>query len=570
MKQGKDQKVSQNLENQTEKGKRKALLRPRNVIAFIIAILVLVCVVIVSTNEKASNFIKKGITQIGQTLTETRASGYIKRVYITSTRDVISVKDGDYGTLEVHVITNDGQDLGEVGTVAYSTVSENLGDVEINGNKVTGTHIGTVRIQATVQYDGETVTSNEITITIEDNWEVAYRDATFFKYDPDELFEYGGRVVDTTSQGLYFTEGATTTTLGDYKFTTSDWNRWTKNVRSIGDPELPYSGLVENELDENGNIQFKVEDNGIFDENIEEGKDSYTNVGLPFVKQGNGFYKFDSTQFEAYFENGIPKSDVDLAWSDEKVKYYSDGGSAIKGFFPFNSGVNYKDAIYHFGMKIHTPFYMTENGQTSTGEDITFEFSGDDDIWIFIDGKLVIDIGGIHNQISADINFANNEVILYKGLKENGVVNTRTNLTDILGSDWNSDTEKEHTLSVFYLERGKGSSNCQVYFNLPTKVQQSDVIVHHYKEGTKEKLAPDEIIEGFPGDEYTTSPSSEVPANCELVSTPDNATGIIGTERTEVIYYYSYEEGVISNNTVTKTSSLSEIDDVTARSTIYY
>ena len=563
-------KIKQEMcqDSKNKKGKL-SLLRPRNIILLVI-ILIGLCVVAVSMNENASNFVKSSITKLSQTFTETRASGYIKRAYIASTRDVISVKDGDYATLEVHVITNNGQDLGHVGTVAYSQVSSDLGSVEIDGNKIIGTHVGTVRISATVQYNGETVTSNEITINIQDNWEVAYRDATFFKYDPDALFEYGGSVTATSSQGIYFTEGAATTTLGDYKFTTSDWNRWTKNVSSIGDPELPYSGLVENELDENGNIQFKVEDNGIFDENIDGGKDSYTNVGLPFVKQGNGFYKFDSNQFEAHFENGIPKSNVDLEWSDEKVKYYSDAGSAIRGFFPFNSGVNYKDAIYHFGMKIHTPFYMTENGQTSTGEDIIFEFSGDDDIWIFIDGKLVIDIGGIHNQISADINFANGEVILYKGLKENGKINKTTYLSDILGADWNSDIEKEHTLSVFYLERGKGSSNCQVYFNLPTKVQQSDVIVHHYKEGTKEKLAPDEIIEGFPGDEYTTSPSSEVPANCELVSTPDNATGIIGTERTEVIYYYSYEEGVISNNTVTKTSSLSEIDDVTARSTIYY
>ena len=213
-------------------------------------------------------------------------------------------------------------------------------------------------------------------------------------------------------------------------------------------------------------------------------------------------------------------------------------------------------------MKISTPFYMTEDGRTGTGEDITFEFSGDDDIWIFIDGKLVIDLGGIHNQISADINFANNEVIVYEGLKSNGVINKQTALTDILGENWNDDLEEEHTLSVFYLERGMGSSNCQVYFNLPTSVQMSDVLVHHYLEGTSQSLAPDDLIEGFPGDPYTTSQSDQVPENYELVSTSGTTSGLIGTSRTIVNYYYRLKTPSINNATVNKTSTLQEITDI--------
>ena len=533
--------------------------KSKNAIIGAIVALLLLCVTLVATNS--INLITNGLASIGKPAT---SGVYIKRVFIASTRDRVSTKSDDYGALEVHVVTNDNQDLGNVGTVTFSQSSDDGGQVTFDGNRFTGTSIGTVTITATVEYAGDTVTSNSVEVIVQEDYEIAYRDATLFKYDADELFVYGGRVTSTANQGIYFSNGAERITLDGTQFYTSDWNVWTKNADSVRNPKKPYEGMAQNELDSNGNIQFNVEDNGIFDENITEGKESYTNVGIPFVKQGNGFYQFDSNEHEAYFENGQPSSDVDLQWKEEKVSYKGDAGSYIKGFFPFNNpdDIENDDAIYHFGMKISTPFYMTEDGRTGTGEDITFEFSGDDDIWIFIDGKLVIDLGGIHNQISADINFANNEVIVYEGLKSNGVINKQTALTDILGENWNDDLEEEHTLSVFYLERGMGSSNCQVYFNLPTSVQMSDVLVHHYLEGTSQSLAPDDLIEGFPGDPYTTSQSDQVPENYELVSTSGTTSGLIGTSRTIVNYYYRLKTPSISNATVNKTSTLQEITDI--------
>ena len=80
------------------------------------------------------------------------------------------------------------------------------------------------------------------------------------------------------------------------------------------------------------------------------------------------------------------------------------------GFFPFNAGTEGEAPKYHFGMNFNTTFNMTQNGKTNTGEDIIFEFTGDDDIWIYIDGKLVIDLGGIHDPISASINFASDTI----------------------------------------------------------------------------------------------------------------------------------------------------------------
>ena len=538
------------------KKNNKSPHRKRNAIIGSIIALLIICISLLSTN--AINLLTNGVSSLTQAATN---GAYIKRVFIASTRDRISTKSDDYGALEVHVVTNDNQDLGNVGTVTFSQSSNNGGRVSFNGNRFTGTSIGTVTITATVQYAGDTVTSNSVQVIVQEDYEIAYRDATLFKYDADELFDYGGRVTSTANQGIYFSNGAERITLDGTTFYTSDWNVWTKNADSVQDPEKPYEGMAENELDSNGNIQFNIEDNGIFDENITEGKQSYTNVGIPFVKQGNGFYQFDSNQHEAFFENGQPQSDVNLEWRENKVSYRGDAGTYIQGFFPFNDGDSGDSAVYHFGMKISTPFYMTEDGRTGTGEDIVFEFSGDDDIWIFVDGKLVIDLGGIHNQIAADINFADNEVIVYKGLKSNGVINKQTALTDILGSDWNDNLEEEHTLSVFYLERGMGSSNCQVYFNLPTSVQMSDVLVHHYLEGTNQRLAPDDTIEGFPGDPYTTSRSAQVPENYELVSTSGATSGVIGTSRTIVNYYYRLKTPTLVNGTVNKTSTISQITD---------
>ena len=541
-----------------KKVNNKSHKRRNSIIGTIITFL-LICATFVATNS--INLITNEIANTGKTATN---GVFIKRVFIASTRDRVSTKTDDYGAIEVHVVTNDNQDLGDVGTVKFSQTSNDGGQINFNGNRFTGTSLGTVTITATVEYAGDTVISNSVQVIVQEDYEIAYRNATLFKYNADELFNYGGRVTSTANQGIYFTNGAETVTIDGTEFEASDWNVWTKNADPVQNPDKPYEGIAQNELDSEGNIQFNVEDNGIFNENIAEGKDSYTNVGIPFVKQGNGFYKFDSNAHEAYFENGQPQSDVNLQWKEDKVYYRGDAGTYIQGFFPFNNpeDMDNDEAVYHFGMKISTPFYMTEDGVTGTGEDIVFEFSGDDDIWIFIDGKLVIDLGGIHNQISADINFADNEVIVYEGLKSNGVINKQTALTDILGADWNDSLAEEHTLSVFYLERGKGSSNCQVYFNLPTSVQMSDVLVHHYLEGTYQKLAPDEVIEGFPGDSYTTSQSDQIPQNYEFASVTGETSGLIGTTRTTVNYYYRLKTPSITDVTVNKTSSLQEITNI--------
>ncbi len=246
-------------------------------------------------------------------------TNYIKRVYITSSRDKVSIKEDDYAMLEIHVVTNEDEDLGNVGTINYFQSSTDGGSVEIQDKKIIGVNVGEVDIYITVDYNGATYTSNTIHLTVQENYEIEYDKVTLYKYDADALFVAGGSVTDIENQGIYFA-GAKEVTLGGVTFTTSDWNRWTKNIDGM-DETMPYTGLAENELDADGNIQFTKPDYGIFDNTPSEGKEVYTRIGLPFVKQGNGFYIFDSSKYETYFPNGQPANDVNLEWSDQKVTY---------------------------------------------------------------------------------------------------------------------------------------------------------------------------------------------------------------------------------------------------------
>lgn len=173
----------------------------------------------------------------------------------------------------------------------------------------------------------------------------------------------------------------------------------------------------------------------------------------------------------------------------------SGGGSGISGqFFPFtdpktvftldsdqnltqasiNSG---STAIRHyFGMTMTTRFVQRYDGMTTKGgsEPMTFQFSGDDDVWIFIDGILVADLGGIHNQASTTINFATGEIEI-EWIDNRVAKKSTSSLYDKMqqyypnSGFWRENTlsnDTYHTLKLFYLERGGMDSNLAMKFNL--------------------------------------------------------------------------------------------------------
>lgn len=297
------------------------------------------------------------------------------------------------------------------------------------------------------------------------------------------------------NQSQYLGDNAGTAGGREYSTETyAKWNYWGANAGYTGN--YICSGLVEKSLDKSNNIVFTNTEPGLFrsdDTTNSYGKTIYTNVGLPFqYDKTTNYYTFNSNKMSAHFTDEKPAgSNTNLTYSaspqtitDLSVQGKSDKAS----WLPFDNGTSatMDTATYHFGMQAVIPFSMTANGKMNAADeesaDIKFDFSGDDDVWVFVDGKLVLDIGGIHNEMAGTMNFATNE---WKVLKSTDNTSDFTvgdmNDQKMTGKLFNTDSEKgvlgtdretfaattSHTLTVFYLERGAGASNCKIRFNLP-------------------------------------------------------------------------------------------------------
>lgn len=355
---------------------------------------------------------------------------------------------------------------------------------------------------------------------------IKYFPVTMYNYDTKTInkathnaeaakaYEKGQRSIDTWN-GLYFSGGNpiidtnnkyntsaylgnNTGTVGEKTYHTENyakWNYWgQKNAGYTGN--YICSGLVEKSLDTSNNIVFTNTEPGLFrsdDTTNNYGKEIYTNVGLPFqYNKSKNEYTFNSNTMSAHFTDKNPAgSNKNLTYNatpqtitDLSVQGKSDNAS----WLPFDEGssATMTSATYHFGMQAVIPFSMTANGKMNAADensdDIKFDFSGDDDVWVFVDGKLVLDIGGIHNEMAGTMNFATNEWEVLKsadntcndtvgdmnGQKMTGKLFNTDSETGVLGTDRKTfAATTSHTLTVFYLERGAGASNCKIKFNLP-------------------------------------------------------------------------------------------------------
>ena len=205
------------------------------------------------------------------------------------------------------------------------------------------------------------------------------------------------------------------------------------------------------------------------------------------------YLKQDKTNGKYYLES--PKDGEDKPTTDDKSK---NTNASTHGFFPFNQTVSTGGASqynYGFGAKLQFDFTLTENGNVVVGKDgdnditvpIKFFFSGDDDVWVYIDGKLVLDVGGAHGKASGLLEFGagstvtpyvssnknttpQDGTIVYKtdtGTQKSVYFNGETITFKNKGNPIQLDKRTTHTLTMFYMERGMWDSNMAVAFNFP-------------------------------------------------------------------------------------------------------
>lgn len=191
-----------------------------------------------------------------------------------------------------------------------------------------------------------------------------------------------------------------------------------------------------------------------------------------------GTYSYDSDKNYAYYDIDSSRNTEKNFIVYERSKDKGEGNRHVASFMPYSSwddGASQNK--FAFGMMISFEFLQPKNGKIN-GQDMVFSFSGDDDVWVFIDNKLVLDLGGIHERATGSINFADGNV--YVNGKQN------TTLKQIFNSNTFADYTS-HSLKFFYMERGRGDSNCSIKFNLPPRPTNSIEIVKSLANSDKEK-----------------------------------------------------------------------------------
>lgn len=277
------------------------------------------------------------------------------------------------------------------------------------------------------------------------------------------------------------------------KFFYENNSMWGSDGNKLSSGNNATQGLVANQLN-NNSLQLKT-DSGtalapFFDKDFLNGNNSkntvlgkvYENVTFPFVKDGM-YWSFNSADKEATNKNLQLKYDATDEYflqsnnEEEEVKGNTTNGATANGnYFPLNSKNQSGKASqlnYGFGQKFDLKFRLTSDGKilgpNNERVPIEFNFSGDDDVWVFIDGQLVLDIGGDHAVVTGKIDFANKmaTVSSAKNSSSGGTSNgeVKKHFPEELVT--NNYFTKEHTLTMFYMERGLWESNMKITFNFP-------------------------------------------------------------------------------------------------------
>ena len=381
------------------------------------------------------------------------------------------VEDANGNVTEVVNMSNDGQaevsttDNGEIESANFETESFSTFSVVWLADDFTS-------VQTTSSYGVEkTVDSAESGITI-----------NMFNYNNTEI---------NKKHSLQFSNGR------DQK---DEYNNWTGSATTR-------TGIMENTL---GSDSYPVLNKGnkestryLFSADPVTGKEFYPDANYLLKKDANGYYEYDSATNFAQFDKKTNKFTV------YKVPGSHGDATGLQNpkhgsFFPFNTlgnsviehtangsdiyGISTKPD-YHFGMTMSAKFIQPKDGKIKDNN-MVFEFSGDDDVWVYIDGVLVLDIGGIHNAASGSINFADGTATVGTTTKNLKTLFEEENKTEDFVSGENRFADYTmHTINFYYLERGAGDSNCKLKFNLPTVPDGSVTVQKQLSNTDKEKYA---------------------------------------------------------------------------------
>lgn len=449
-----------------------------------------------------------------EALTVTMKNGNSYVIEVTDAADAVMVNDSQYGNIAQTITNPSGTTIDLFDYWITDGLRESVGMNGWPGYNGSGYSF------QDYNYDGNRLSSNDPPMS-QDN---TRKESTWYVQN-NHLRGNGNNQGINTGHVFKFYPGAAGTVVDrGNKGSHTEWtnnhdeyssiNSWTGNAD-------PTSGLIQKSLNNEGypqltNDSAKGTDGSslsyLFNDDSHAGKQKYGGVDNLLYVDSDGYYTYDSRFYSAeYVENE----------NRFVLKEHSTNASqAQKGFWPFGERVNWH------GMHMSTQFSMPANGQVLNpkGEykDMQFEFSGDDDTWLYVDGVLVGDGGGIHNRTEIDINFATGKVTVTgkKDPAHPGSTETVKTLYDIFKSvkgennlnpnDWKDvdgdgkpDTFADgsyHKFEMFYLERGGSESNLYIHYNL---ISTTDFTAHKSYHNT-DRLIRDEFKFELIGFDNTT------------------------------------------------------------------
>lgn len=202
--------------------------------------------------------------------------------------------------------------------------------------------------------------------------------------------------------------------------------------------------------------------------------------------------------------NFMPYNSISASDVSTNKNLYDESGNKLSNTDPARGKTLYKTQgtnDYYFGMYVEADFIQPSNGKLTNGSDMSYEFNGDDDLWVYVDGVLMLDIGGIHHAHSGSINFATGAITYDSGLGT--TIKDQFHAARVFpdGSKWNNSRVSEffngntlkdftsHNFKMFYMERGAGASNLKMKFNLEVVPQGTVEVEKQLTNTDKEKYS---------------------------------------------------------------------------------